>query len=113
LLELVRVERKGRTITFALNGSEELRYLDVMQANANVGGARLTDILLREDARLIEVWEEFLHGTQMKCEIIERFGLTEAEIKIKEFMVRHRRLIGISDDDAAILLELAKRLRRG
>src|SRR5207302_6678275 len=59
---LEAIRRKGRHITFASPGSEELRYLDWMKANANVGGGRLTLILLREDARKIEVLEEFLHG---------------------------------------------------
>src|SRR5207245_2840129 len=54
------VEGKGRTINYALPGSEELRYLDYMRANANVGGPNMTDILLRQNPTKVEVLEEFL-----------------------------------------------------
>jgi hypothetical protein len=65
---LAAVRSKGRAIGFALPGSDELRYLDYMRANANVGGEKLTHILLRQDPRKAEVLEEFLHGTQKRIE---------------------------------------------
>jgi hypothetical protein len=99
---------KGRDIQIAGEGTEELRLLDAMSANANVGGELLVHILLREEPRVIEVWEEFLHGTQKKCGIIERLGIREAEIHVKRFMIRHRRLIGIWDGDIRILEALVK-----
>ena len=73
---LDRVRAKGRTILFATEDSEELRYLDKQGVNGNVGGESCTHILLREDPRLIEVWEEFLHGTQFKCGLVT--GLSSA-----------------------------------
>jgi hypothetical protein len=94
---------KGRTITVAEEGSEELRYLDYMRANASVGGGLLNDILLRPAPRVIEVWEEFLHGTQRKCGLIKEFPNPAYEIHVKRFMVRHHRLIGISVEDIAVL----------
>jgi hypothetical protein len=102
-LLIERMRSKGRSIQIAGEGTDELRLLDAMSANTNVGGELLVHILLREEPRVIEIWEEFLHGTQKKCGIIERLGVREAEIHVKNFMIRHRRLIGISDEDIRIL----------
>ena len=44
-------------------GSEELRYPDYMDAEANVGGSDMTHILVREDPGKAALLEEFLHGT--------------------------------------------------
>ena len=54
-----KIRGKGRTIQFAEEDSEEFRYLNDMGADANVGGEALFDIILRIDARRIEVLEEF------------------------------------------------------
>lgn len=94
---------KGRTIEFAVERSDDLRYLDSMSANANVGGERLTHILLRKDPRTIEAWEEFLHGTQYRCGVIDKLGLNGAEVHVKNFMIRHQRLLGLSVKDIEIL----------
>ncbi len=109
LLDLVLVPRRGRTIVTATPGSEELRYLNFEGANANVGGPDLRHIVLREDVRLIEVYEEFLHGTQSRCGILERLGRAGAEVHVKEFMIRHRRLLGLSDRDIVALIALLGR----
>jgi hypothetical protein len=98
-----RMKSKGRDLQIAVEGTEELRFLNFMSANANVGGELMTNILLRIEPRVIEVWEEFLHGTQKRCGIIEKLGVYQAEIHVKKFMLRHRRLIGISDGDVRIL----------
>ena len=55
---------------FATAGSDELRYLDHMNAEANVGGADLTHVLLRENPSKSAVLEEFLHGTQARLGIV-------------------------------------------
>jgi len=103
------VEGKGRTIGYALPGSEELRYLDYMGANANVGGPKMTDILLRQNPTRVEALEEFLHGTQYRLGIIDELGVQGAETHVKEFMLRHQRQLGISRDDAKILRQLLGR----
>lgn len=103
---IARVLRKGRTIAYASEGTEELRYLDYMNANANVGGGDCTHIILRTDARRIEVLEEFLHGTQWKAQVIQRLGFPLFEVHVKEFMLRHRRLLGLSDEEVAVLNDL-------
>ena len=103
---------KGREIQIAGPGSEELRYLDYMGANANVGGESYTSIILRDDPRQIEVWEEFLHGTQWRCGIIRGTSdLGRAEIHVKEFMIRHATLIGIIEEDRTILNSMLAAIR--
>lgn len=107
---LDKVRSKGRDILFATEGSEELRYLNKKKANANIGGETYTHILLREDPRFIEIWEEFLHGTQYKCGLFTdrtlgegQDGFEKCEEHVKEFMIRHARLIGICEADIKIL----------
>ena len=94
---LDRIRAKGRTIELVAEGSEELRLLDTMGANANVGGESMTHILLRADPRKIEILEEFLHGTQLKSGVLDALDWREAEAHVKIFMIRHRRLLGIGD----------------
>ncbi|WP_252495516.1 hypothetical protein, partial [Escherichia coli] len=52
------------------------------------------------------ILEEFLHGTQEKLGIAEklgRYGLGSAETHVKDFMIRHKKMLGLSDEDVAIL----------
>ena len=105
--ELVaRVRAKGRTITYALPESDELKYLDLMQANANVGGGEMIHILLRCDPRKVEVLEEFLHGTQQRIGLIERIGVFAAERHVKEFMILHHKLLGLASEDVKALQQM-------
>lgn len=92
-----------RRIVHAEPDSEELRYLSAMRANANAGGPTLTHLVLRVDARKVEVLEEFLHGTQFRCGLLGRMNLIEAEIHVKRFMMRHCKLLGISPEDFDVI----------
>jgi hypothetical protein len=74
------VEQHGRTIKIAEEGSEEMRYLDYMNAEANVGGPTNSHILLRPNPTKVAVLEEFLHGTQTRLGIIEKLGVGRAEV---------------------------------
>ncbi len=67
-----------------------MRYLDYMGAEANVGGPGMTHILVRDNPSKAAVLEEFLHGTQAKLGIIDRLGMREAEVHVKDFMIRHK-----------------------
>jgi len=102
------VLEKRRQIEFAEEGSDDLRYLDYRAANANVGGPTCKHILLRKDPGKIEVLEEFLHGTQYRCRVIDRLGFDGAEVHVKEFMIRHQRLMRLSVEDVEILYRLLK-----
>lgn len=100
---------KKRTVTIAKEGSEELRYLNYIGAEANVGGANMKNILLRKNPSKAAVLEEFLHGTQHRLDIIERLGhqgLGSAETHVKDFMIRHSKMLGLSDADVVALKAL-------
>lgn len=60
-------------------------------------------ILLRENPSKAALLGEFLHGTQQKLGIIERLGISGAEKHVKDFMIRHSQLLGLSDEDVRIL----------
>lgn len=104
LVELVR--KHGRTVLFAEPGSDEERYLDVMGAEANVGGPDMTHILVRPNPSKAALLEEFLHGTQWRLGIIADIGIDRAEIAVKDFMIRFQGLLGISAEDVALLERL-------
>ncbi len=104
LLDAVR--SKGRTIKFVQEGSDEARYLDFIGAEANVGGETMSHILLRPNPGKAAVLEEFLHGTQYRLGIVDRLGVNGAETHVKDFMIRHRRLLGLGDGDVNILRQL-------
>ena len=63
-------------------------------------------IIFRENPGKAVVLEEFLHGTQHRLGIIDAIGRGAAEHHIKDFMIRHRRLLGLGDEDVEILKEL-------
>lgn len=104
LLDAIR--SKGRTIKIVQEGSEEARYLDFIGAEANVGGETMSHILLRPNPGKAAALEAFLHGTQHRLGIIDRMGINGAETHVKDFMIRHRKLLGLGDEDVDILRQL-------
>ncbi|MFC3121518.1 hypothetical protein, partial [Agaribacter flavus] len=104
--ELLSTVSKKRDVVVAQPGSEELRMLDFFGAEASVGGTNNTHILLRENPSKAALLEEFLHGTQTRLGITERLGtsgLGSAETHVKDFMIRHQKMLGLSDEDVQIL----------
>jgi hypothetical protein len=91
--------RKLQERGYSIDQSEEIQwYLDYRQTNAAT--FLQGDLLLRPDARTVEVLEEYLHNVQRKIGLTEKMTLRELEVHVKEFMLRHRRLCGISEADA-------------
>ena len=66
----------------------------------------MSHILLRQNPSKAAVLEEFLHGTQHRLGIIDRLGAQGAERHVKDFMIRHKRMLGLSDEDVQILQQL-------
>ncbi|NJL52737.1 MAG: RHS repeat protein [Hydrococcus sp. SU_1_0] len=95
-----------RELQIAVPGSDDLRYLDAIGANASINTSNPNHILLRPDARKIEVLEEFLHGTQIRNGIVDKLGENGAEIHVKDFMIRHKKLLGLSEGDVQALQKL-------
>lgn len=50
-----------------------------------------------------------LHGTQHPIGVLDRLGVQGAEIHVKDFMLRHQRLLRISPEDANILQQMLGR----
>jgi RHS repeat-associated protein len=104
--ELLEAVAKHRTVVIARPGSEELRMLEYFQAEASVGGENMTHILVRENPSKAALLEEFLHGTQQRLGVVDRLGRTglgSAETHVKDFMIRHQKLLGLSQEDVGIL----------
>jgi hypothetical protein len=102
--ELIEAVGSRRAITWADEGTDALRYLDYKRAEAAALGAE--DIILRRNPGKPAVLEEFLHGRQQRLGIIDRLGREGAEYHVKDFMIRHRRLLGLGDEDVEVLRRL-------
>jgi hypothetical protein len=88
-----------RSRGYTVDQSAEIQqYLDYRKANAATFLER--DLLLRPDARRIEVLEEYLHNVQRQVGLTEKLTPWQMEIHVKEFMRRHQKLLGLSDADA-------------
>lgn len=102
---LKAVESKGRQIEIAVPNSDFARHLESVQADASVfvtiGESDI--ILLKPNANKISVLEEFLHGTQRCIPSLEREARVILEVHVKDFMIRHKRLLGLSENDVAVL----------
>lgn len=104
--ELISSVARKRDLVIARPGSEELRMLNYFGAEASVGGVNNRSILLRENPSKAAVLEEFLHGTQSRIGVVNRLGTSgygSAETHVKDFMIRHKKMLGISDEDIRIL----------
>lgn len=103
---LTAVEAKNRVIEIGLPDSFVLRHLDSFSAEASVfitGPLEADIILLRENPSKIAVLEEFLHGTQRKLSSLQDLDKIILELHVKDFMIRHRKLLGPSDADVQML----------
>lgn len=73
--------------------------------NTSANGIRNGSIILRENPSKDAVLEEFLHGTQAKLGIVDRLGpsgMGSAETHVKDFMMRHQTMLGLSKKDVVI-----------
>jgi len=107
--ELISSVSSRRQVVFAKPGSSDMAYLDWMQAEANVGGESFNHILFRENPSKAAVLEEFLHGTQAKIGVVDRLGTSgfcSAETHVKDFMIRHQSMLGLSNEDIVIIKQL-------
>ena len=69
------------------------------------------DLLLRPDARKVEVLEEYLHNVQKDIGLTEKLSsgpIGGLEMHVKDFMLRHKKMLGINDADAAWISDWLK-----
>ncbi|MBK6686024.1 MAG: hypothetical protein IPG45_16240 [Deltaproteobacteria bacterium] len=83
--------------------------LEYFGAEASVGGEAMDHIILRANPSKPALLEEFLHPTQHRLGIVERLGQMGAEAHVKGFMIRHAQLLGLVEEDVAILQVLHSR----
>lgn len=94
-----------RDVTVALPGSDDMRFLDLMGADASAGGPGNMSILVRSDApQRLTLTEEFLHGTQSKLwgdASLDADGAETAfrEWHVRDFMNRHSSMFGWDADE--------------
>lgn len=107
--ELILSVSMKRDVMIVKEGSDEFRYLTNLNAEGVAQGAKNTQILLKEQASKITVLEEFLHGTQNRLGIIDgKIGVSStnyAEWHVKDFMIRHQKMLGIGAEDVKILMQ--------
>lgn len=94
---------KGRHIVIAAADSEELAYMDAMHVNALTRGVSKSEIWLRENPFKIAALEEFLHGSQARHGWLLSMPDEIAEIKVKDFMLRHQKILGLTPNDCTVL----------
>lgn len=68
-----------------------------------MGGPNMDHILLRPNPSKAAALEEFLHGTQHERGYL---GPAGAETHVKDFMINHQKLLGLSDEDVERLIQL-------
>ncbi len=100
---LQAITRKGRTLQIARAGSSERRLLRELKANGAVQGTGFNNIVLREEPRKVEVLEMFLRGTLARIQQRKNGVAGADEVKVRRFMRRHRRLLGITEQDTGLL----------
>ena len=108
---LMGVERASDDLMSAIGsrrdlrtGDDIVRLLDSQGAEAAMfDGTNL--ILHRPDPSKAAMLEEFLHGTQSRLGLTTRSGFN-AESHVKDFMIRHHNLLGLSPEDVSRLQQL-------
>jgi RHS repeat-associated protein len=103
---LAKLQARGYHIW---NDAEAIRHLNAAHANASTPGDGI--LALRPDARHVEVLEEYLHNVQRRLGIVDRIGVQQSEIHVKEFMINHHRMLGISSEDAGFMRQLLEQER--
>lgn len=112
------MKRKGRDIVIAQPGMEEFDYLTFRKVEGSAGGDNHAHMLMKPGCMKITAVEEFLHGTQSKIGMLDRTAPEIAEYRVKDFMIRHSRLLGLDENDVSVLevlrdAEAERAIRRG
>lgn len=110
--ELFGIEKASDDLMEAIGKRRDLRtgqdiekILDMQKAEASMFEG--TDIILhRSSPSKAAMLEEVLHGTQSKAGIVERLGKQGAEVHVKDFMLRHSKLLKLIPEDVKILEKL-------
>lgn len=107
---LSAMRSKGREFRFVEPGTAERGRLDGLGKEAAVLiSSDLPDLIqLKVGAPKIAALEEFLHGTQFRNSALSELPVPIKEVHVKDFMIRHHKMLGLSENDLAVLRELMK-----
>lgn len=104
-----KLEEKGWTVVVARKGMEEFKYLTSQGAEASVAEGFPKHIIIKDTATKSALLEEFLHGTQLKRGLLEKYGSHQAlEVHVKDFMLRHAKLLGLDNPNDIKFLQQLK-----
>lgn len=112
-LELTRAEpellgamrNKGREFQLIEPGSTLAKRMEKLGAEASVFAldGEPDIVLIKDNAPKIAALEEYLHGTQRRIPSMAREIDVILEIEVKDFMIRHSRLLGLGENDLQVL----------
>jgi len=104
-----KLVEKGWRIDIAKPGSDDWRWLTMNSADASFNSGVPKHILLKDGAPKSALLEEFLHGTQTNLGLLEKYGTPQAlEVHVKDFMLRHVKLLGLDNSHDIRLLQQLK-----
>lgn len=106
---ITNLRKKGWTVEIVEPGHPEYaRMVDELTAGEYLGGTHMRLLQKPGDSiKQVAVLEEFLHGIQGKIASFDDIHpCPRYEIHVKDFMIRHRRSLGLEDGDVSVLEEL-------
>lgn len=104
--ELIDAMRsKGRELKIIEPGTADRGRLDGLGKEAAVLiSTDMPDLIqLKVGAPKIAALEEFLHGTQFRNPYLSELPIAIREIHVKDFMIRHQKMLGLSENDLSVL----------
>lgn len=104
--ELIDAMRsKGRELKIIEPGTADRGRLGGLGKEAAVLiSTDMPDLLqLKVGAPKIAALEEFLHGTQFRNPYLSELPIAIREIHVKDFMIRHQKMLGLSENDLSVL----------
>lgn len=103
------MKSKGWQIEIVRPGTDDYRYFTKYNIDASINTGVPKHILIKEGAPKSALLEEYLHGTQLKLGLLEKYGSREAlEVHIKDFMIKHSKILGLDNPHDIKLLQQLK-----
>lgn len=97
---------KGWQIDIVKPGTDDWKWLTMNNADASFNTGVKKHILIKEGAPKSALLEQFLHGTQIDLNLLDKYKPPQAlEIHVKDFMLRHSKMLGLDNPNAISLLQ--------
>jgi hypothetical protein len=105
--DLIDSVSSKRNLFVAQAGSDDLRFLEIVGADAAAGGPGNLSIIVRgEQPQKLTLIEEFLHGTQSKIWGDPDTGVATTAFRewhVRDFMYRHQSMFAWDADELSVL----------